>query len=536
MVVSDASLRLAVQNIAAYGDTDVFPFPLENSWFYDQEDVVIGLLRDIDDNFEARLISYPVTYTRSLTGVGYSGFRAVTQIEPIWNAYLLGLVIELAPDIERARLAREREVVFSYRYSPDERTAHLFDREFGWARFHQKALERGANCGVIVSTDISDFYARIYHHRLENALAQATSNRAAVARIMQLLTELSQGTSYGLPVGGNASRLLADLLLNRADRLVTASQIRFCRFVDDYYVFADSRAAAQVAMVRLSDILFTNEGLTLSRSKTRFLSPAELARSSPLAGPQEDDSPDETTRREFIRLRLNYDPYSPTAVEDYEALQTELSRFDILGMLVRELRKSRIDEQVTRKLVRAVRFLSDTPRDQAVLSILHNIELLYPIFPTVSVLLRQLLDALSDSTRNKVFESVRGLIRSQSHVTLVPANMAYAIRLLAYDSSEETDAILIELYGRSDQSMSAKRDIILAMTRRRVDYWLSQMLKQYALASPWERRALIVASYALGDEGKHWRKHVADQLDLVDKAFLQWVASKNNGRQWEPPL
>lgn len=536
MTISEQSIRLAVRNVAAHGDTDVFPFPLETHWFHDEEDVVTGLLRNLDDNFDARLVSFPMTSARSLAGVGYNGFRAVTQIEPLWNAYLLALVIEIASDIERARIPVAREVVFSYRYKPDPAAATLFDRDIGWARFHRKALELSAQSAMVISTDISDFYTRIYHHRLENALAQATSNRQAVTRIMEILKALSHGTSYGLPVGGHASRMLADLLLNRTDRLLVASQIRFCRFVDDYYVFADSRASAQVAMVRLSEILFSNEGLTLSRSKTRLLSSAELARSSPVAEPTDADSEEEHVTREFVRLRLNYDPYSPTAEEDYEALQSELQRFDVLGMLVRELRKSRINEPLARKLVRAIRFLQPTVRDGAVLSILQNIEILYPIFPTVSILLRQLLETLSDDPRAKVFESIRHLVRSHSHVTLVPANMVYAIRLLAYDTSEETDALLVELYGRTDQSMQAKRDIILAMTRRRVDYWLSQMLQQYALATPWERRALIVASYVLGDEGRHWRQHIRTQLDEVDRAFLLWVASKNNGRQWELPL
>lgn len=524
-----------MRNIAQHGDTDVFPFPLENHWFHDEEDVVVGLLRDLDDNFDDRLVSHPLTWARSLAGVGYNGFRAVTQIEPLWNAYLLALVIEIAPDIERARVPITREVVFSYRYNPNQAEATLFARDIGWAQFHRRALEVSAQANVIVSTDLSDFYARIYHHRLENALAQATSNREAVTRIMQMLKALSQGTSYGLPVGGHAARLLADLLLNRTDRLLVASQIRFCRFVDDYYVFAESRAAAQVAMVRLSEVLFTNEGLTLSRSKTRLLTAAELARSSPVAEPAEAESEEEAVTREFVRLRLNYDPYSPTADEDYEALQSELQRFDVLGMLMRELRKSRINEPLTRKLVRAIRFLDATVRDGAVLSILQNIEVLYPIFPTVSILIRQLLDSLSAEVRLRTFETIRDLVRSHSHVTLVPANMIYAIRLLAHDTSEETDALLVELYGRTAQSMPAKRDIILAMTRRRVDYWLSQMLKQYALATPWERRALIVASYVLGDEGRYWRQHIRDQLDPVDAAFLRWVGSKNNGSQWELP-
>jgi hypothetical protein len=38
---------------------------------------------------------------------GYTGFRAATQIDPLWNAYLLDVVIALGPSIEAARIPTE---------------------------------------------------------------------------------------------------------------------------------------------------------------------------------------------------------------------------------------------------------------------------------------------------------------------------------------------------------------------------------------------------------------------------------------------
>ncbi len=49
MPISKKSLAVAVRNVAQHGDTDVFPYPLENHWFQDDEDVVIGILEAIDD-------------------------------------------------------------------------------------------------------------------------------------------------------------------------------------------------------------------------------------------------------------------------------------------------------------------------------------------------------------------------------------------------------------------------------------------------------------------------------------------------------
>src|SRR5687767_11254682 len=100
MIVSEDSLRFAVRNVAHWGDTDVLPFPLENHWFHDAEDDVVALLSDLDSSFEEWLADYPLLFDRALSAVGYVGFRGTTQIDPIWNAYLLSLVVELGPEIE----------------------------------------------------------------------------------------------------------------------------------------------------------------------------------------------------------------------------------------------------------------------------------------------------------------------------------------------------------------------------------------------------------------------------------------------------
>ena len=161
MAVSVQSLQLAVRNVAQHGDTDVFPFPIENHWFHDQEDEIVRLLQAIDDDFLGQLSSYPVFAVTSLSSVGYAGFRGATQIDPLWNAYLLALVIEIAPDLEAARVPRSDNVAFSYRFRPSTKKATLFDADLGWGSFQRTALEKAEDHDVILSTDISDFYPRI---------------------------------------------------------------------------------------------------------------------------------------------------------------------------------------------------------------------------------------------------------------------------------------------------------------------------------------------------------------------------------------
>lgn len=533
--VNEQNLRAAVANVVHFGDTDVLPFPLERTWFQGDTDEVVKLLADVDHRFDVYLADYPVTFVRTLTGVGYNGFRAVTQIEPIWNAYLLALVVELGRDIEAARVPVSRNVVFSYRYAPDVATGGLFDKAVGWRAFQTTALEHAREAKYVLSTDISDFYPRVYHHPLENALTRATQNKEAIRRIMAILSRLSGGTSYGLPIGGNAARILAEILLNRVDRLLLTASVKFCRFVDDYAIFASSREDAQKALVTLSDLLLRNEGLTLGRAKSRLMSSSEFTRGSPLAEPETADSEEEAQAKRFLRIRWNYDPYSPTADEEYDELVEEVNKFDIISMLAREFRKTRVDESLVRQLVRSIKFVMPQVRDRAVVSLADNLATLYPVFPTVAYILKGILPELPQPIQDHVFAILRRLLQERSHIIMVPANAAYVTRILAFDRTEDADVLLNELYVAPSSDPLLRRDIIYVMARRNAHYWLSDVLKR-SQVSPWELRALLAASYTLGDEGKHWRQRHQAELSTPDATYLRWLGKMNSGQPWEIPV
>lgn len=536
MIASERSLRLAVQNVAFWGDTDVLPFPLENHWFHDDEDSAVGILAELDDKFDDWLNSYPVVYYRGLTNVGYVGYRAVTQIDPVWNAYLLALTIQLAPEIEAMRVPVDRSRVFSYRFAPDLDRHTLFDTEVGWHKYQEVALNRALPGGVVLSTDIANFYPRVYHHRIHNALNDATDNRVAVGRIMNILKRLDAGgVSYGLPIGGNAARMLAEALLDRTDRLLLSRGVDFCRFVDDYTIFATSEEAARRGLVYLSEILLSHEGLSLSRTKTRLMSTSEFVGVSPAARPEEADAEDEETARHFLRIRLKYDPYSPTADEDYETLAEELRRFDVVGMLARELRKSRIDESLTKQLVKSLRYLDPNVRDAAVESLVQSLDVLFPVFPTVAIVIKQSLNELGDAVKNLVFSEVRTRLEIGSHAFQVPANLAFAVRLLAHDPSHEAEVLLSAVYD-ANPNMMIRRDVVLAMAARGSGYWIADRLRNWPGLMAWERRSLLPGTYLLGEEGSHWRHRKRSELHKVDAAFLDWVASKNNGAAWSIPI
>jgi hypothetical protein len=246
---------------------------------------------------------------------------------------------------------------------------------------------------------------------------------------------------------------------------------------------------------------------------------AEFKKASPLADPDRADSVEESEAKRFLRIRWNYDPYSPTAVEDYDELVEEVGKFDVLSMLVR-----------------SIRYLAEPVRERAILSLVENLKSLYPVFPTVAIVLKALLPEVSLGVQQHVFSTLRGLVRDGSHITMVPTNAVYVARLLAFDKDEETDELLNQMYRSPNADDMLRRDCIYAMNRRGAHYWLSDLLKRHAQLGVWELRALLAASYGLGDEGKYWRKNRERELSVVDAAFVRWLGKMNNGGVWEVPL
>lgn len=524
----------AIANVTRLGDTDVLPYPIENQIFFDKSDEVVVLLKEIHSDLRRALQETPPVNEGMLTSVGYTGFRWATQIDPLWNAYFLALVISIGEDIERARLAVEKEVVFSYRFKLDQESSSIFDKEMGWAQFQGRSLQLAEKFKTILACDISDFYPRIYHHRLENALKKAAPGSDAIWRIMLLLDHFSKNVSYGLPVGGPAARLLSELLLNRVDRLLAASGVVFCRFADDYHIFSDSPEEAYGKLLFLSEKLLENEGLLLQKSKTRVMSSDEFISVSDF-GNDSVDTEEEMESRQFLRLKIHYDPYSQTAVEDYEELRAELSKFDIVKMLAREMRKSRIHQTLARKLISALRYLEPSVRSGAIVTLLENLGILYPVFPSIALLLKGSLTDIDESARERIFTELRRLVREKSYIVMVPANLAFTVRLLAYDVSEEADEVLVQIYDEA-RSIGVRRDVILAMARKDADYWISDRRKYFSTLSEWEKRAILIASYILGDEGSHWRRSVQPILTPLQQLSLKWASEKKASGNWEIPV
>lgn len=532
------NVELALQNVIAFGDTDIFPYPIENYIFFDKKVEVADLLLRIDSGFEEYLKNIPPINLSTCAPVGQTGFRWATQIDPLWNVYFLALVVSIGSDIEASRIPETEKRVFSYRFAPNKSTGAMFRDDVNWRAFQNRSLEIAQLESVkyVVICDIADFYTRIYHHRLENALDRVTSNKNDVRRIMKLLQVFSGTVSYGLPIGGPAARLLAELALDGIDRILGLNRISFCRFVDDFHLFAKTREEAQRMLTQISVKLLKNEGLSLSKSKTQILTVGEFRNltKARLEGDSEDKGHKERAR--FSALHIFYDPYSPTANADYGNLKRELSTFDIVGLLNEELRKSRINQHFGRQLLKALDALEGHILASAIRSIMARIELFYPVFPSTMIAISKSRNRTDVQVQSEIDRCLRSLVENDSYMIQVELNAAYLTRILALERTVENEQTLLFLYERFNDSVLVRSLIIQAFARWRSFAWLSDLKSNFGTMTRWERRIFIIASYVLGDEGRHWRDHHKGDFTMFEALIANWASERFKIPGWQIPL
>ncbi|MEO6065614.1 MAG: hypothetical protein ABIP49_07555, partial [Lysobacterales bacterium] len=210
-----AHFERAAVDIAAHGDNDTLPFDIDTRFVADKQAELARvcvlfsdeLARDSGEINRRKVTQLSVFSERLLAPTGPAGFRATTKIHPFWNLYLNGLAVCIASALEATRSER----VHSYRFLPDP-GAELFDRTRSWRAFREATVAGAAmlkSGAVVVQTDISSFYEHVSHHHVQNFVNDLLQDAGRVGnQIDALLGKFSAGRSFGLPVGGQASRIL----------------------------------------------------------------------------------------------------------------------------------------------------------------------------------------------------------------------------------------------------------------------------------------------------------------------------------------
>ncbi len=518
----------ALDNIAKNGDTDIFLFPYETRMFEDEREKLIKSLMDTYINFSDRVEESSPINISTFSTVGYLGYRWVTQIDPYWNVFFLGLILNLSSKIEQQR--KNTDCVYSYRIQPDEELKSIFNKEIGWRNYQEKSIEycnSNENVNYILSCDIADFYTRVYHHPLENALQRIDEPSYDKAKkIMSLLQKFSKMTSYGLPVGGAASRILAELALNKIDNLLAIRGIKFKRFVDDYYIFCNSSGEARIKLGELSTLLMQNLGLTIQKHKTNIYSKEEFIAitEAKLYGSERGDGDIDQNRKRFMSLDITYDPYSQNADDNYDTLKRELQGFDLLGLLGEEINKSRINQSLSKKIIRSLAILDNELLSKATIVVFDNLEILYPIYINLVQTILSNWKRLSSDAINHLYLKLYELIKERSYIIENEVNASYTIKLLSKENNETNQYYLLEVHRLQSDSLLIGQYVFQVMAKWNNTDWLSNEIKKFSTMNQLHRRLAILSSYLLGDEGQHWRQHHKKQFNFLENIYKDWGA------------
>jgi hypothetical protein len=104
-------------------------------------------------------------------------------------------------------------------------------------------------------------------------------------------------------------------------------------------------------------------------------------------------------------------------------------------------------------------------------------------------------------------------------------NLAYYIQALSKRHSHRKEEILIEVYEKRPTRI-LRRLIIAAMANWGCHYWLSDLKRRYGTMDEWDKRAVIIASYFLGDEGKHWRESKKQSWHPMEILVRDWYCTR----------
>ena len=310
----------AIEHITEYGDTDIFPYPFELKFLEDRKEEVANELGSLDLNQY-----HPMSLVEALVPKSKFGFRTAHQPFPIDTAIYTALVLRIFDAVEAGRDPKENNRAFSYRKIPGLNPSLFFeDRTYrNWLGVIEANVFSDGYSHVI-RTDISDYYSRVYRHRLENILESLSGEPKIVKKIEGFISDWRSRQSFGLPVGSSASRLLAEAALNDTDMGLISEGYEHTRYVDDMLIFIRKGQDPYAALGYLAKQLTENEGLSLNIQKTRIFTWDEFIASigAPEAG-------DDDAKEEFATEKLFWAAYG----------QEEIDKGALDALMLKDLRK-----------------------------------------------------------------------------------------------------------------------------------------------------------------------------------------------------
>lgn len=506
-------LRSALE-IGHSGDNDTLPYDLDAAFIKDKADDLAALCLALFQGVETGAVGKPANFMnglsigseRLLVPSGSHGFRITTKIHPFWNLYLNGLGLAVGEANEEKRSARAH----SYRLAAQG--PGFFDKSKSWRAYKLATLSEpdlSDDRAVVIQTDVASFYEHIYHHRLENVIRDLAPTGSTIAmQIDRILSKLVAGRSFGLPVGGQCARILAEVMMTPIDQSLTDAALAWHRYVDDYTVICNSQQDAYGALSALSHAL-ADYGLTLNRSKTTILSAKHY---KDFVATQLGDGEDSSVA--LRELDLHFDPYSDNASAEYDKLKQSFEKIDISFLLDLEKEKSQPDAFVLAQIGRALKFQEPAVAVQLCTTLLDPNNL-NSFRASWSKIMRGVYAVRSSEFFKSIFLEIDILLdcipSCSAHLLVPEANLLHYLRVIRFTRTDVRGAFVRHTYDRT-KSVSVRRACIDCWRHWADRPSFTRMRNQWQNLGPDEQRMLWLAAGSFGDEGAKTRDQLRGSL------------------------
>jgi hypothetical protein len=365
---------------------------------------------------------------------------------------------------------------------------------------------------MVVQTDISSFYEHVSHHRIENLVTDLFSEVSTVStQIDRFLSRFASGRSFGLPVGGQCSRILAELLLSSIDNRLTDEGIIWRRYVDDFVLITVSQSEAYRALPILSHAL-ADYGLTLNRTKTIPLTAKHYIE---YVKTQLGGVGDEATKLSEINLR--FDPYSDSPVSDYAELKGVVESLNIRDLLDGELRKAQPDTFLVTQIGRTLR-LHDPKTALQLCTTLLSSKNLHAFRASWSTIMRGIAAVCAERSFAVIHEALDELLDAipnhSGHLLSAEVSCLHYLRAIRFRRTQARSTYVLKLHS-SSSSETVRRGCFdcWRMWRDRPSF-IRERNKWNALKVE-EQRMLWYAASEFGDEGQKFRDQVKKSLAVA---------------------
>ncbi|MBC2653290.1 RNA-directed DNA polymerase [Novosphingobium aerophilum] len=461
----------------------------------------------------------PVSSVEVLTPKANLGFRIGHQLTATDILIYTASVIECADGIQDLRDRTSQDVPFSYKYDANGE-ARLFESNRGFHDWLAYLASFGDDdvfddAKPVLETDISDFYQRIYFHRIENILNDVNASRGSNGAIKKVIQVCRSKQSFGLPVGSSASRLLAEGLLCDTDRLLLDMGLQASRYVDDYRIIANDRNNTHSVLCRLAEHLMVTEGLSLNVAKTRIVDTRSLHKSV------QQKLQDVFTTAEMRAFHQHLSTtYGDEEIDDEDESGPDnpfLTGSDLLDRLD-ELKKNNSDFSSRKAILKVLR---SVPAADAARLLKDHRDLAYHLPRDFCRAIRASIEAgLAEPV--EVEAAVWDLLQKPPISELSYARL-WLLNLYANGTLPSDRKLIVNTIGRP--SALEERQLIFIRARLNDRAFFREQRGRLGQVGEWIKPALLVAGACLpADEYRNWIDIAVRQLgDPFAQAFGNWL-------------